>query len=191
MAKNPNTTWEMLDHAMQHYQKYISSKENRYSLSIVDLLHVSNFKGGNASITEPLPTLEIKLRSYERILSEIADKFSDKKLAKLSETETLDLINLCNKVTELTKANDTKIRGFGASYASALISAHFMYLVPILDRRILNGAGITVQYDSQKQVKNIAQYYGVLIKACQSELLKQKNLNLRDLDKHWFIKELN
>lgn len=190
MARNPNTTWEMLDHAMQHYQTYISSKEQRLSLSILDLLHVSNFKGGNASITEPEDTLGKKLKSYEKVLCEIAKNLDGKTLSQLNERETADLIRLCKNVTDLTKASNTKIRGFGASYASALLSAHFMNVIPVLDRRILNGAGIKVKYNSQKQVKDIAQYYGVLIKACQSELLKRHNLTLRGLDKKWFTKAL-
>jgi hypothetical protein len=65
-----------------------------------------------------------------------------------------------------------------------------MDLIPVLDRRILNGAGIKVEYDSQKQVKDIAQHYGSLIKACRSELIKGNNLSLRGLDKEWFTKAL-
>lgn len=190
MARNPNTTWEMLDHAMTHYQTFISNKTQRLSLSIVDLLHLSNFKGGNASITEPEATLGNKLKSYEAVLSNIGKKFNGKTLAQLTEHETAELIRLCNKVTDLTKSNATKIRGFGASYASALLSAHFLNLIPVLDRRILNGACIKVEYDSQKQVKNIAQYYGDLIQACRAELQKRNSLTLRSLDKEWFTKAL-
>ena len=62
----------MLDHAMTHYQAYISSKNQRLSLSIIDLLYVSNFKGGNASITEPEAMLGEKLQSYEKVLYDIA-----------------------------------------------------------------------------------------------------------------------
>jgi len=180
----------MLDHAMTHYQAYISSKNQRLSLSIIDLLYVSNFKGGNASITEPEAMLGEKLQSYEKVLYDIAKKFTGKTLSQLDEQETGGLIGLCNKVVCLTKSNSTRIRGFGASYASALLSAHFMDLIPVLDRRILNGAGIQVVYDSQKQVKDIAQHYGDLIKACRSELIKRKNITLRGLDKEWFIAAL-
>lgn len=190
MARNPNTTWEMLDHAMAHYQTYISTKKQRNTISVIDLLHVSNFKGGNASITEPETTLGYKLKSYEKVLAEIAKKFNGKALSQLNEQEANELISLCNSVSDLTKSKNTKIRGFGASYASALLSAHFIDLIPVLDRRILNGAGIKVEYNSQKQVKDIAQHYGELIKSCREELLKQKQLTLRELDKEWFIKAL-
>ena len=190
MARNPNTTWDMLDHAMAHYQTYISTKKQRNTISIIDLLHVSNFKGGNASITEPETTLGNKLKSYDKVLAEIAKKFNGNLLTQLNEQETNELIALCNNVSDLTKAKETKIRGFGASYASALLSAHFMDLVPVLDRRILNGAGIEVEYNNQKQVKDIAQHYGVLIKFCRAELQRRKQLTLRELDKEWFIKAL-
>lgn len=190
MARNPNTTWELLDYAMSHYQTYISNKNQRLALSIVDLLHISNFKGGNASITEPEATLSKKLKKYEAALSGIAKQFNGKALSQLNDQEAAELIGLCKKVTDLTKSDSSKIRGFGVSYASALLSAHFMNLIPVLDRRILNGAGIKVEYDSQKQVKDIAQHYGSLIKACRSELLKRSNLTLRALDKEWFTKAL-
>ena len=190
MARDPNTTWEMLNHAMLHYQTFISNKKSKYSLTIIDLLHVSNFKGGNASITEPEKTLGTKLKSYQDVLKKIDNKFTGKKLSQLNNDETEELIKLCNEVSALTKDSKTKIRGFGPSYASALLAAHFMDLIPVLDRRILNGANIQVTYDKQKQVKNISQYYGQLIKACQSELKKRKNITLRELDKEWFTKTL-
>lgn len=190
MARNPNTTWEMLNNAMAHYQEYISSKSQRNLLTVVDLLHVSNFKGGNASITEPVGALDQKLMSHEKILGEIEKLYGRKTLASLNEEETEALIILCSRVLETTKDKKTKIRGFGPSYASALLAAHFMELIPVLDRRILNGAETKVEYNSQKQVKNIAQYYGSLIKACQNELQKRNNITLRQLDKEWFAKAL-
>jgi hypothetical protein len=190
MARNPNTTWEMLDHAMSYYQTFISSKKSRTSLTVVDLLHVSNFKGGNASITEPEETLSMKLRCYQKVLEDIASKFNGKALSQLSEEETAGLVKLCDSVSSLTKGEKTRIRGFGASYASALLAAHFMELIPVLDRRILNGASIEVTYDKQKQVQNISQYYGGLIRACRAELQKRKNITLRELDKEWFVKAL-
>lgn len=83
MARRPETTWEMLDVAMTHFRSYIKSKPDRFTLSIIDLLHVSNFKGGNASITEPNPGLSTKLRSYEAQLRRIDSIVSRNKLGKL------------------------------------------------------------------------------------------------------------
>lgn len=190
MARNPNTTWEMLNEAMFHFQSYIQAKQDRCSLSFVDLLHVSNFKGGNASITEPSSSLPAKLKAYQLKLRDIATQFGSKELKYLDEEETKKLILLCNDFSALATNKDTKIRGFGPSYGSALLAAHFMELIPVLDRRILNGAGIKVEYDSQKQVKNISKHFGELIIACQKELKNRDSLSLRELDKEWFVKSL-
>ena len=100
------------------------------------------------------------------------------------------LIELADEFLSLAKDKKTKIRGFGASYASALLFAYFGDLFPVLDRRILNGAGIEVEYNSQKQVKNIEQHYGDLILRCYQELKDHPGKKLRDLDKEWFVKNL-
>ncbi len=176
---------------MAHYQLYIEEKHDRSSLTIIDLLHVSNFKGGNASITEPASTLNNKLDEYSKIVREIEKKYAKRALTDISKRETAILMELCNRMLSMTKRKDLKIRGFGASYASALLSAHFTNLIPILDRRILNGAGISVQYNSQMQVKNIEQHYSCLIAKCQTELSTRKPLTLRALDREWFTKPLH
>ena len=61
MAGNPETRWKLLNHAMEHYQQYIDQKKNRNDLCFIDLLYISNFKGGNASITESVDTLRKNL----------------------------------------------------------------------------------------------------------------------------------
>ena len=190
MARAPITTWEMLNVAMDHFQNFIASKKFRYSLTFEDLIHVSNFKGGNASITEPPQTLPLKLEKYEKILQQISTSFSSKHLIGLDDNEEAKLIVSCSAFLALTSKQETKIRGFGASYASALLAAYFIDLVPVLDRRILNGAKIQVEYDSQKQVKNITRYYPDLIRSCRQELKNRENLTLRQLDKEWFAKDL-
>jgi hypothetical protein len=190
MARNPNTTWEMLNEAMSHFQIHIGAKKDRCSLTIIDLLHVSNFKGGNASITEPISSLPTKLKAYESKLKEIEEEFGIKKLQELNEDETKKLIKLCDEFCSFALAEKTKIRGLGPSYGSALLAAHFMELVPVLDRRILNGAAVKVKYDSQKQVKNISSHFSELIMTCQKELKKRNGLSLRELDKEWFAKAL-
>jgi len=190
MARNPETTWEMLNVAMSHFQNHIGSKTDRCSLSIVDLLHVSNFKGGNASITEPVATLPEKLKHYESTLKEIQKSFDGKSLVNLNDGELECLKDKCNTFLALTEAQVSGIRGFGPSYASALLAAHFPNLIPVLDRRALNGAKIKVVCDSQNQVKNIAKHYGDLIGAFRSELKKRSGMTLRQLDKCWFIKPL-
>lgn len=190
MARNPATTWEMLNVAISHFQDHIGAKSDLCSLSIVDLLNVSNFKGGNASITEPVETLSSKLTFYEDSLKEIQKIYAGKSLSSLSESEKNNLISHCNRFLSLTADDETKIRGFGPSYASALLSAHFIELIPVLDRRALNGADIEVVKDSQGQVKNLSIYYGRLIDAFWQKLSETPEISLRELDKKWFSKEL-
>jgi hypothetical protein len=189
MSRNPATTWEMLNVAMTHFQTYIASKSDRFALSITDLLHVSNFKGGNASITEPEPGLSTKLRRYEAHLRKIDPTVSGWELGKLGDQ--LGEVKVCgDSFLHLASDAKTKIRGFGPSYASALLHAFFPDVMPVLDRRILNGAGISVCLDSQGQVKNIGSHYGQLIDACQKALSEDGALSLRQLDKRWFCAEL-
>ena len=190
MAGNPETRWELLNIAMLHFQQYLNSKEDRLSLSIIDLLHVSNFKGGNASIIEPLETLDDKLTTYETKLRAIDHAFAAKSLRDLDCQETMELIAMCDDVSSFAANKESKIRGFGPSYSSALLFACFPELIPVLDRRILNGANIEVVYNSQKQVKKIEKHYGDLIIVCQLELLNRPLLSLRELDKEYFVREL-
>ena len=190
MARNPTTTWEMLNHALQYYLSYIAEKKDKYSLTVVDLIFISNFKGGNASITEPGETMPAKLQEYVKALRNIDKKFQGKKLVQLQDDELTDLVKLADEFLSLSKNKETKIRGFGMSYASALLFAYFEELFPVLDRRILNGAGIKVEYDSQKQVKKIEQHYGALIKRSYQELKLHPKKKLRELDKEWFVKSL-
>lgn len=173
----------MLNVAMSHYQIHIAAKPDRCSLSIVDLLHVSNFKGGNASITEPVADLPGKLKKYEVVLKKIESSFRGKSLSSLQDRDMKSLKELCNEFLSLATDSTSRIRGFGPSYASALLAAHFIDLIPVLDRRALNGAGISVERDGQGQVKDIASYYEKLIDAFSTELKKQSKLTLHDLDK--------
>lgn len=186
MARKPETTWEMLNVAMSYYQQHIQAKKNRSSLSIVDFLHVSNFKGGNASITEPLVTLPRKIKYYESVLRKVEKRFSGRSLSTLTASELNTLVSLCNQLLKLTTKSSSQIRGIGPSYASAILAAHHLTLIPVLDRRALNGAGIAVIKDSQGQVKNIASYYAQLIRAFHAELTRRPGLSVRQLDKEWF-----
>jgi hypothetical protein len=190
MARNPHVTWDLLNQAMSHFQIYISTKTDRYALSIIDLLHVSNFKGGNASITEPPQSLCKKLSCYETALRSLGEKYGESCLAKLNQKQTCELKKLCTEFLAFPADANFKIRGFGPSYASALLAAYFPNLVPVLDRRALNGAKINVMLDSQGQVKNIASHYGELIEAFQHELVSTPALTLRQLDKLWFSTHL-
>lgn len=175
---------------MTYFRQHISQKPVKTSLSIVDLLHVSNFKGGNASITEPISHLDEKLKFYEGCLNSIEQIFGQKNMGLLDQQGVDRLIELCDGFLTLTKSTKSNIRGFGPSYASALLAAHYPDLIPILDRRVLNGAGIQRKLNSDKQVKNIEQYYGELIRACWAQLRTHAGMSLRELDKQWFVKAI-
>jgi len=90
MARNPASTLKLLDSALQHLLAHVEAKES-FSLTIIDLLHVSNFKGGNASITEPQPALGEKLQSYSQHLVRIDQKHGHRMLQELSDGELLDV----------------------------------------------------------------------------------------------------
>lgn len=117
MARKPETTWELLNVAMSHFQEHIRTKKLIWELSLVDLLHVSNFKGGNASITEPMATLPAKLKHYESALRDIETNFKKKALNNLTEDELTQLTghwirNGSLKASEIVRKIATATRRF-------------------------------------------------------------------------------
>ncbi|MGF6149997.1 hypothetical protein [Pseudomonas fluorescens] len=190
MARKPETTWEMLNEAMSYFQEHIRNKKFSWKLSLIDLLHVSNFKGGNASITEPMATLPAKLKYYETALRDIEATFKKKALNDLTAEQLTQLTGCCTDFLALTTKPESKIRGLGPSYASALLAAHFINLIPVLDRRVLNGADISVTTQANGQVKDIANHYVELIITFRATLQLTPKMTLRELDKKWFIKSL-
>jgi len=156
---------------------------HRFTLDHIDLVLVSNFKGGNASIAEPLETLGDKLKAYSAFLLRIAGGFKEKELRELSNTQLRELCAEANGFLRLTSSKETKIDGFGSSYASALLNICFPELLPILDRRALLAAGAPdVQLDSQGQVRNIEQHYPWLIQECHRHLRRNPKLTMSQLD---------
>jgi RNAse (barnase) inhibitor barstar len=196
MARKPDTTWQMLDRAFQNFAGYIESKEDKYGLSLTDLLHVSNFKGGNASITEAAATLPEKLVHYSTLMRDISEKFPGRRLSELSNKQLDMLKDCCSSFIQLPLKTVTRIEGLGPSYASALLSAHFVDLVPILDRRVINGANkcamarIEVSVTKQGQIKKIYKHYAHVIQAFYDQLKKEPDLTMRQLDRRWFIEQL-
>ena len=109
-----------------------------------------------------------------------------------SETGVEELIHLCNMFINLPSNPATKIRGVGASYASALAAAYFLTLIPVLDRRVLNGAvangaAIDFELDTNGQVRNIQDHFGSLIRYCHATLVENPGQTLRQLDFALFI----
>jgi hypothetical protein len=182
MARNGR--WKRLNIALESFREHIEDKgSNKFDLTEVDLLHTSNFKGGNASICEPLDTLREKLGIYSKILHEIGDS----QLVDLQKDELGSLVSPANSFLQLTLSPGTKIYGFGPTYASAVLSAHYTDLLPVIDKWVLNGAGI-VEAEPKKPIDDIEVYYGELIDRCWCHLQKNSGLTLRGLDLQWYTK---
>jgi hypothetical protein len=164
---------------------------HRFAIDHIDLVLVSNFKGGNASIAEPLEALEDKLKAYNACLLGIAEGFKEKHLRDLKDPQVLKLCDQAFDFLQLTLSNATKIDGFGPSYASALLNIYFPDLLPILDRRVLLAAGAPhVQVNSQRQIRKIEQHYSWLIQETHRRLKRNTKLTMSQLDFDLFSTEL-
>ncbi len=184
------TQWKKANKSYQNYLAYIKSKRERFKLTLIDLLYVRNFKGGNASIHEDESSMNVKLKKYSECLGNIHNRFDSKRLGELSNGELKVLKEKAHSFVSLTLSDDTSIDGFKSSYASALLHFYFPNLIPILDRRVLNGAGIHAKKNSQGQVINIEQYYPNLIDKFYIYLKNNPIKSLRDYDKECFTKPI-
>ena len=160
----------------------------------MDLVLVSNFKGGSASIAEESDKLATKLQHYSRRLEELNAKFGTRRLPDLSDTEVESLSQLASDFCEMAKSRlhhtETKINGFGPSYASALLNAYFPDLLPILDRRVLSALQIKgVETDSQGQVRELEKHYPALIFEV-SRLASSRRCDLTEIDRELFVQPL-
>jgi hypothetical protein len=195
--------WEKLDVAFNYILDHIVEKEdadNRYGLSLQDLLLVTNFKAGNSVIAEPAFSLAHKLEHFSRALQEFDDRFGLAPLQTLNEGDLNDLIILCDCLMDLNADREIQIAGFGYSFTSALAAAHFPDLVPVLDRNVLRGAnesGAAIDFRIRgTQVLDLQSHYGSLIRFCHATLIDppddlqtQAPINsLRNLDKALFCR---
>jgi hypothetical protein len=179
--------WANLNTAFENYLSYISKKTDRLSLSILDLLYTSNFKGGNASIVDPESMINTRLKLYEVMLRSCESQFGSRNLGELQSIDLDTFIQLAEAFIALPLTADATIRGLKCSYASALLCAHFPHLAPVLDRNVLAGAGIQHATTSQGQVIDIQQYYGPLIHYVYA-LQRRSNMKpLREIDRELFI----
>lgn len=184
--------WNKARISYDYAKKYLAKKEEneKYSLSIIDLILISNFKGGSASICEPMDSAQKRLIKYSEKLKQIAKHFGTENLSNLSKENLEKLAEMAFSFIWMTKEPETEIDGFGPSYASALLNIYFPELLPIIDRRVLNGAEIKgVMFDSQKQVVNIERHYKDYITYCHNRLQKSSH-SLETLDRELFSAEL-
>jgi hypothetical protein len=182
--------WERAQNAYQHYVEYLERKADKHALTITDLVYVKNFKGGSAIIGEPPGTIGSKLAQYESSLRAAQAKPAfRKRLEALDEKEFRDAQATMHEFAGLpAKAH---IDGFGVSFTTALMHFFFPAVVPILDRRALNGARIAgVKVDSQGQVTNLLELYPQLIAYTWERLRADSSLTLRSLDRQLFTQKL-
>ncbi|MFK7799049.1 MAG: hypothetical protein AB8E82_16465 [Aureispira sp.] len=181
--------WKKSQISYLNYVIFISRKKEKFKLTLIDLLYVSNFKGGYATINEPEVVIEQKLEHYGTLFQKINVKFQDKLLCDLEESELSELIAYAHRLLNLTDhKSETKIDGFSVSFLTTLLHFYFPNLFPILDRRVLNGLQLISNNDlnSQGQVKNLKDFYGSLISAFR---LRSKNKTIRELDKELFVRK--
>ena len=185
--------WEKMRNSYEYVVAYRRAKaESRcYNIDLIDLVLVSNFKGGFASIAEPCKNLDVKLMAYTGGIRAIATDFHGKKLRELDKPQLDRLCCYADKFLRLTLSEGTKIDGFGPSNASALLNIYFPDLLPILDRRVLFGAEIpSIETTTQRQVINIENHYQPLIKYVHSRLSGDDSLSIDCLDRELFSKSL-
>ena len=181
--------WTKSDKSYQNYMLFIHAKQN-YQITFIDLLYVSNFKGGSATINEEEEIVNNKLKNYSVLFSEIKDRFSSSLLCEMTSSDTVILIDLANKAIGLTDvSSSSKIDGFGVSYLTTLLHFYFPNLLPILDRRVLHGLNLLKESDisSDKQIKDIKRFYPDVIKAFQ---LNTFDKTIRKFDEELFIKPI-
>ena len=181
------TRWENLNVAFMNYRLYIDRKTDKNALTLVDLLYIRNFKAGNSSITDPEQQVSARLIGYSEILAEIRGEFGESILGRMSDDQLQGLIEKTVEFINLPLHAQTEIRGFGPSYASAMLAAHFPDLIPIIDRNVLLGIGIIGELNND-QVDQIEQHYGPLLTELHQRMKAAvPHTKLRDLDRQLFI----
>ena len=190
--KKAENKWKKANNCYENYQNFIKGKTDRFELTLIDLLYISNFKGGNATIGEKEQEVNEKLLAYSEKLRKISKTFKSKKLSQLTDPEIKKLVGYIESVSDLTEKENTKIDGFGPSYLSALLSAYFPRLIPILDRRVLLNLKVVDKNDlnSQDQVKKIGKFYGELIQKIAKLAKKNTLKTIRNIDREIFIKKI-
>jgi hypothetical protein len=189
--KESSARWKRYKPAYDLLINHIKNKTpgHKYSLDLVDLFYVRNFKGGSASINEDKRIVHKKLVRYSELIRNIDEKHSGKRLCELSEDRMISLAGLSAEFIKLSQNEVSKINGFGASFSSALLHAFFPDLLPILDRRAVNGSGI-LKVGRKEQVKDIHNYYEKLIEYYWQRVFTSKE-SIREVDRDLFSKPLS
>lgn len=191
--KRAVSQWRRAQSAYQHYRVYIGAKPNRHALTFTDLVYVKNFKGGSATIAEPVATFGVKIEPYEEALQQCAaDPGFGYSLTTVPAHLYPGVRHRMINFASLPNNSASDISGFGESFATALLHFYFPTLVPILDKRALNGSGVKgISVDRYNNVTNLLALYPALIDAFRGALIATPALTLRDVDQQWFSQTLN
>jgi len=183
-----NNVWLRAKNAYDHYLTYLDSKADKYSLSFVDLIYVKNFKGGSSVISEPINGFAEKIKKYEGEIRELQSLLgSQNSLGGLDESDFIKIKPKIVAFSSMATIENTRIKGFGPSFSSALLHFYFPNIVPILDRRALNGAGISgLDVNNQGQVTNMMDKYPELINYFRKRMKGNIKIELRDIDQELF-----
>ncbi len=184
--------WDRADHAYKHYRRFIVAKLDPYALDFADLAFVKNFKGGMAQIAEPVANFDAKLRLYENALRACAaDPGFALTFSMMQDSEYCRVQKVIVAFAAKPEEPASHIAGFGSSFASALLHFYFPRIVPILDKRALNGSNVQgLRVDGGRIVTNLLPLYPALIDAFRKRLIQDHQLTLRDIDREWFIEKL-
>lgn len=189
--KMADKNWISSNVLLLDYKEYIKRKEDKFNLTFIDLLYISNFKGGNSTIKESEKVINILLKEYSTSFKKLNNIYGEKTLIEINDDELVELI----KTIELTMKDlieNHNIKGFKYSYMSALLHAYFPNLLPILDRRILINLDLVTSnnLDTLNQVKKIDEHYGSLVNKFRDILVADKTKSIRNVDYENFILEL-
>jgi hypothetical protein len=105
--------WDRLNFAFEYLVEFINAKpiEARYEFVPAELALVSNFKGGNNSVVEPLQNLVSKLPWYVRQLFELGKLVDDRDLRQMSQN--VDRLGAdAGAFLSLTEQPETAFRDF-------------------------------------------------------------------------------
>jgi len=185
------THWNKSQISLENYQNYIARKpqQEKFKLTLIDLLYIRNFKGGNATVNEYEDDINGKLKEYSSVLQSIDKELYDTELVGFIEIDRI--IELSTEFLKLGELSATAIDGFKSSFLSTLLHAYFPNSFPILDRRLLINMEIVDKKDAdrQGQIKDISTFYPELIRRVH-QICNLEKLSLRELDRRYFIKQL-
>lgn len=183
--------WIKSRSCLDYLSNRLQKRKSRFQLTYLDLVQISNFKGGNA-IVYHTEDLKERLKTYSEKINCIDEEFGDKKLSDLTENELKELTERTNEIINLCYAPESAIAGFKGSYLTALLHACFPELLPIMDRRVLISAEILEEKDRVgNDIKNgfdqtnTIKYYPRLIK----KFWEEKG-SLQELDRKYFSTDI-